>query len=116
MSRYRALAELPNQIIEVFPSPNDIQPKWALKIRQSLDANKEEVLRATKRLTGEKLSAKEVYEALINQAKEKLTRVNFSFGGWKETEKKVSIELDKSRVSEGDLTSLREYIMSLEAE
>jgi ParB family chromosome partitioning protein len=116
MSRYSALSELPQQIIDAFSSPNDIQPKWAASIRQSLDSNKEEILKIAKNLIGRKLPAKDVFETLINPPEKKFTRVNFSFGGWKETTKKVSIELDKSRLSEENLSSLREYIISLQAE
>ena len=114
ISRYTALAELPMAIVEAFPSPNEIQPKWAQQLAQVLDADAEAILSAAKAVKGGGLKAKEVFEALINQPGRKFTRVNFAFGAWKEGAQKVEIEIDKSRLSDSQLAALKTYLVSLD--
>lgn len=116
MSRYSALAELPKEVVDAFPSPNEIQPKWAEKIRKALANDGKAFADRLKSVMGKSLSAKTIYETLINQQDEKFTRVNFSFGNWSETESKISIELDRSRFSDNHLILLQEYITSLDKE
>lgn len=116
MTRYSALAELPQEIVDIFPSPNEIQPKWAEKLRKVLNDDGKALEDRLKSVMGKNLSAKAIYEILINQQGEKFTRVNFSFGNWCETENKISIELDRSRLSDSHLVSLQKYIASLEKE
>jgi ParB family transcriptional regulator, chromosome partitioning protein len=116
MSRYSALADLPKAIVDAFPSPNDIQPKWAQKLRQVLDADAPAVLQAAKETKGKNLSAKTVFQALINQPGKVFARLNFVFGGWTESAQKVNIEIDKSKLSTASLDSLRNHISSLEHE
>lgn len=116
MTRYSALAELPQEIVNVFPSPNDIQPKWAEKLRKVINDDGKAFTDRLKSVIGKNLSAKAIYEILINHQDEKFTRVNFSFGNWCETENRISIELDRSRLSDQNLASLQKYIASLEKE
>jgi len=113
VSRYSALAELPRAVVDAFPSPNDIQPKWAAKLRQVIDGDKDAVLQVAKSVKGRGLSAKAVFEALINQAPKEFTRVNFSFGDWTESSNRVSIDIDKSALSAPELRGLKDYLGTL---
>ncbi len=114
ISRYSALAELPKSIVDAFHSPNDIQPKWAQQLRQVLDADAEAIKITANGLKGRGLSAKSVFEALINRPPKEFTRVNFSFGGWAESQVRVTIDLDKSRLTNAQLTALKQYLTSFD--
>jgi len=114
MSRYSALAELPKLIVDAFPSPNDIQPKWAEKLRQVIEADAAAVLQAAKEIKSKNLSAKAVFEALINQPEEILTRVNFGFGEWNESGQKVTLIIDKAKLTPEGLASLRSHLLSVD--
>ncbi|WP_175983256.1 ParB/RepB/Spo0J family partition protein [Caballeronia zhejiangensis] len=116
MSRYSALAELPEAVINAFPSPNDIQPKWAEKLRQVIEVDSAAVISAAKAVKGKSLPPKRVFDTLINRASEEFTRVNFSFGTWTETSKKAVIELDKAALDPSKLESFRAYLDALQAE
>lgn len=116
MSRYSALAELPDAVVDAFRSPSDIQPKWAEKLRQVIEADSAAVISAAKAVKGKSLSPKGVYEALINRPAEKFTRVNFSFGTWNETSTKATIDINKAKLDPEKLESLRAYLAALHSE
>ncbi|WP_244818664.1 ParB/RepB/Spo0J family partition protein [Caballeronia sp. Lep1P3] len=116
MSRYSALAELPDAVVDAFRSPSDIQPKWAEKLRQVIDVDSAAVISAAKAVAGKSLPPKAIYEALINRSAQKFTRVNFSFGTWNETDKKATIDIDKSTLGPEKLESLRAFLASLQSE
>jgi ParB family transcriptional regulator, chromosome partitioning protein len=116
MSRYSALAELPDAVINAFRSPSDIQPKWAEKLRQVIDADSAAVISAAKAVAGKSLAPKSVYEALINRPAQEFTRVNFSFGTWNETNKRATIDIDKAALSPEKLESLRAFVAALQSE
>jgi ParB family transcriptional regulator, chromosome partitioning protein len=113
MSRFSALADLPKAVVEAFPSPNDIQPKWAEKLRQVIEADADAVLLAAKEAKGRGLSAKAVFEALINQPVREFTRVNFGPAVWVESETKIQIDVMKDRLNEAQIESLREFVRGL---
>jgi ParB family chromosome partitioning protein len=116
MSRYSALAELPDAVVNAFRSPSDIQPKWAEKLRQVIDVDSAAVMSAAKAVAGTSLPPRAVFEALVNQTAQKFTRVNFPFGGWSETNTKAIIEIEKSKLSPEKLDSLRVFLGSLQSE
>jgi len=116
MSRYSALAELPDAVVNAFRSPSDIQPKWAEKLRQVIDADSAAVMSAAKAVAGKSLPPKGVYEALINRTAQEFTRVNFSFGTWNETNKKATLDIDKTTLGPEKLESLRGFLASLQSE
>lgn len=116
MSRYSALAELPDAVVNAFRSPSDIQPKWAEKLRQVIDVDSAAVMSAAKAVAGKSLPPKRIYEALINRSAEKFTRVNFSFGTWNETKNKATIDIDKATLGSEKLESLRAFLASLQSE
>jgi ParB family chromosome partitioning protein len=115
MSRYSALAELPYPVVNAFRSPSEIQPKWAEKLRQVLEADSAAVLEAAKAVSGKSLGPKVVFEALINRPRPEFTRVNFSFGTWDETSKKATIDIDKAALSSENLESLRAFLVALQS-
>jgi ParB family chromosome partitioning protein len=116
MSRYSALAELPDAVVNAFRSPSDIQPKWAEKLRQVIDADSAAVMSAAKAIKGKPLVPKGVYEALISHPGQEFTRVNFSFGSWNETNKKATIDIDKKALGPEKLESLRAFVAALQSE
>jgi len=110
VSRFSALAELPKSIVEAFPSKNDIQPKWAAKLRQVLDADTDAVLIVAKEIKGKSLRAKEVFELLINQTPRKFTRVNFGKLVWSETDDGIKIEIERKSISTREIDALRRFL------
>ncbi|MGI4983835.1 MAG: ParB/RepB/Spo0J family partition protein [Janthinobacterium lividum] len=115
LSRYSALAELPKAVVDAFPSPNDIQPKWATTLRRVIDVDADAVVQAAKKARGSGLNAKLVFEMLINLPEKELTRVNFAIGGWIETDRTVRIDIDKSRLTPEQLEELQAYLVRIEA-
>jgi ParB family chromosome partitioning protein len=113
VSRYSALAELPKTVVDVFPSPNDIQPKWAEKLRKVIEVDASAVMQAAKELKGRGLNARTVFEGLINLPDKEFTRVNYPIGVWKESPKKISIEIERLHLSEQQLQELKDFIGSL---
>lgn len=116
ISRYSALAELPGTVVSAFASPSDIQPKWAEKLRQVIEADAAAVLKAAKEVKGRGLTPRDIFETLMNQSRPQFTRVNYSFGWWGETNSKVSLEIEKAGLSQRQIESLRNFVASLEAE
>src|SRR5471032_236487 len=96
VSRYSALAELPKAIVEAFPSPNDIQPKWAEKLRRVVEVDASAVMSAVKGVKGRGLNARAVFEALINLPQREFTRVNYPVGVWKESDNRIFVEIEKA--------------------
>jgi ParB family chromosome partitioning protein len=113
VSRYSALAELPKAVVDAFPSPNDIQPKWAEKLRKVLEVDASAVLQAAKGVKGRGLNAKTVFEALINLPAKEFTRVNFPAGVWKESGQQISIEVRKAGLTDEQVQALRDFVNSL---
>jgi hypothetical protein len=54
-----------------------------------------------------------VFEGLINLPDKEFTRVNYPIGVWKESPKKISIEIEKRHLSEQQLQELKDFIGSL---
>ncbi|OXC80388.1 ParB/RepB/Spo0J family partition protein [Caballeronia sordidicola] len=114
VSRYSALADLPRAVIDAFASPNDIQPKWAEKLRQVIEADAPAVMQVAKTVKNKGLNARAVFESLINQPEKPFTRVNFPAGIWIESGLKVTIEIDKTALSAEGIESLRSFVASLQ--
>ena len=115
VSRYSALAELPKAIVEAFPSPNDIQPKWAEKLRRVVEVDASAVMSAVKGVKGRGLNARAVFEALINLPQREFTRVNYPVGVWKESDKRIFVEIEKAHLSEPQIQDLKDFIGSLKS-
>ncbi len=113
VSRYSALAELPKAVVNAFGSPNDIQPKWAEQLRRVIEADAAAVLQAADALKGKKMSARAIFDSLINNQAEKFTRVNFPAAVWTESARRISIDVEKAALSVGELEALQEYVASL---
>ncbi|KQR76928.1 hypothetical protein ASG35_11615 [Burkholderia sp. Leaf177] len=113
VSRYSALAELPKAVVDSFESPNDIQPKWAEQLRRVIEADAAAVLEAAKSLKGKKMSARAVFESLINRQAEEFTRVNFPAAVWTESTQRITIEIAKTSLSDAEIKALRQFIGSL---
>lgn len=113
MSRYSALTELPETVLNAFGSPSDIQPKWAEKLRQVIEADSAAVFEAAKAIKGKALSPKAVFEALINRPPPEFTRVNYPFGVWTETSTRALIDIDKLALAADDLKALRTFLSAL---
>jgi ParB family chromosome partitioning protein len=114
VSRYSALADLPKTVVDAFASPNDIQPKWAEKLRQVIEADAPAVMQVAKSVRTKQLNARGVFEALINQPEKQFTRVNYPFGTWAESERKVMIEIEKTALSNDAIESLRRFVATLQ--
>lgn len=115
ISRYSALAELPAPVVHAFGSPSDIQPKWAEKLRQVIEADSVAVINVARAVRGKALAPKAIYEALINRPVPEFTRVNFSFGTWSETSTKATIDINKASLTPEKLASLRAYLAELQS-
>jgi ParB family chromosome partitioning protein len=113
VSRYSALAELPKAVVDAFGSPNDIQPKWAERLRKVIEADAGAVLQAASSVKGKGMSARSVFNALVNERVDEFTRVNYSAGVWTESEQRVSIEIDKTLLPGEALEALRDFVSSL---
>lgn len=68
VSKSLALARLPMAVIEAFPSPIDIQFRWAQPLGESLQKDPEAVMERARqlKLAGDNLAAAQVFDALIN--------------------------------------------------
>ncbi|SOE97461.1 chromosome partitioning protein, ParB family [Burkholderia sp. D7] len=113
VSRYSALAELPKAVVDAFPSPNDIQPKWAEKLRRVVEVDASAVMQAVKGVKGRGLNARSVFEVLINLPEKEFTRVNYPVGIWKESAKRIFVEIEKADLSEEQAQKLKDFISSL---
>ena len=77
VSQALALAELPEEVVNAFPSPLDIQVRWGLALSKRLKSDGARVAAALQRLQGgsSKLPARKVYEALVGEGGEERVRV-----------------------------------------
>lgn len=68
VSRAVQLATLPPEIVAAFPSPLDLQYRWAAPLQQAVNQHESAVLAKAKEFAALKLkpSAKEIYETLIS--------------------------------------------------
>ncbi|MCP1118546.1 ParB/RepB/Spo0J family partition protein [Robbsia andropogonis] len=114
LSRYSALADLPKVIVEAFPSPNDIQPKWAATLRKVFDVDAEAVSQAAQRVKGRSLPARSVFETLVNLPVKQFTRVNIGACQWTESEDAVRIDIDRRRFDNNKLQAVRSFLQELE--
>lgn len=73
VARAMRLASLPEIVIEAFPSPLEIQWRWALGLVEAMDKNPESLLNTAQTLAQQvpKLTSKEVFAKLIGVAKPK---------------------------------------------
>lgn len=74
LSKCLKLAELPDAVVKAFPSPLDLQFRWAKILNDALSASSEAVLNRAKAITddaGTKFSANKVFELLIDAKPEK---------------------------------------------
>ncbi|WP_295540929.1 ParB/RepB/Spo0J family partition protein [uncultured Pseudacidovorax sp.] len=76
ISKSLALARLPDSVIEAFPSPLDVQFRWAQPLSEVLQRDPEGLVARAKELRAAKavLSAKQVLEVLLGQSQKPLNR------------------------------------------
>lgn len=113
VSRYSALAELPKSVVSAFASPNDIQPKWAERLRKVLEADATAVFQAANEVKGKGLSARQIFDALINEPTDEFTRVNYSVGVWTESAQRITLDIDKATLSGEEVEALRKFVATL---
>jgi ParB family chromosome partitioning protein len=77
VSQALTLAELPEDVVNAFPSPLDIQVRWGLALSKRLRTDGARVAAALRRLEGskEQLSPRKVYEALVEEGEGERVRV-----------------------------------------
>ncbi|WP_347557973.1 ParB/RepB/Spo0J family partition protein [Robbsia sp. KACC 23696] len=114
LSRYSALADLPKVVVEAFPSPNDIQPKWAATLRKVFDVDAEAVSQAAQRVKGRSLTARSVFETLVNLPVKQFTRVNIGACHWTEGDDSVRVDIDRRAFGDDKLQALRAFLEELE--
>lgn len=71
LGRALALAKLPGELIQAFPTPFDLQYRWAAPLSSAYKQRPEEVLTVARRLSAleTKPTAKEVFAALVESAR-----------------------------------------------
>jgi len=71
VSQAIVLAKIPQEVIDAFPNPLDIQFRWGSDLKQRMDLHKDAVLSAAREITatGTQLPAKEVLYRLLGAAK-----------------------------------------------
>ena len=76
ISKSLALARLPDAVVEAFPSPLDVQFRWAQPLSEVLQRDPEGLVARAKELKASKvaLNAKQVLDALLGQADKVLNR------------------------------------------
>ena len=75
VSKTISLAELPEAFVQAFPSPLDLQHRWAKPLRDAFSANPAACLATAKKFRGltTKPSAAEVYAALVAAGSPRIT-------------------------------------------
>ncbi|WP_205833112.1 ParB/RepB/Spo0J family partition protein [Azohydromonas caseinilytica] len=58
------IAQLPSAVLEAFPSPNDIQFRWATDLKEAVAQHEQAVLAAAKQAAADRLPAPEVFRKL----------------------------------------------------
>lgn len=84
LSKALALADLPQEIIDAFPSPLDLQFNWAPMLKLALEKDRENVVFRAQQLRSDRslgLSAKEVLKTLIGKSKAAARILDLTVGG-----------------------------------
>jgi ParB family chromosome partitioning protein len=66
LSKALRLAELPQEIVNAFPSPLDLQFRWAKLLSDAMQQEPDEVLERAKRLSADRTSKRNAKEVLNN--------------------------------------------------
>ena len=122
-SKAIAVANLPEEVIQAFPSALSIQYNWGPKLSERLQNDPEGVLREAKRLTGDnvangKLSAKQVFDRLMAvSARATVTRLVSRNGKpWAVISArggKVTVEFKKQEKVEKQIEDLERWLKTL---
>jgi|APFre7841882724_1041349.scaffolds.fasta_scaffold75722_1 ParB family chromosome partitioning protein len=115
VSRALAVADLPAEVVEAFPSPLQIQYRWGLELVEALKTRSEQVLEAAARLRAERgqHGARAVHHALLRKPMSKAIPVK---AGGKTAatitmrDEAVTIAFGKGRVPTARLQELRKVI------
>ncbi|WP_066343617.1 ParB/RepB/Spo0J family partition protein, partial [Azohydromonas lata] len=62
------VSQLPQQVLDAFASPNDIQFRWTKKLKDALDRNRDAVLAEAVSVSGDTLPAAKVFKRLVAAA------------------------------------------------
>jgi ParB family chromosome partitioning protein len=67
ISKAMRIAALPQEVVAAFPSPNDIQFRWAALLTEALDRDRDAVLRIAADPLLKELPARRIFEALVGK-------------------------------------------------
>ncbi len=115
LSRYSAIAALPDVIIEAFASPTHIKVRHADKLVELLKNNRAEVLDRAKKLRGQGEAAEKVL-AILEGADKKVPRVELfalGYGSITRSKNKVNLTIDANQLSENQLEKFYAFLQKL---
>lgn len=115
LSRYSAIAALPDVIIEAFASPTHIKVRHADKLVELLKNDRAEVLSRAKKLKGQGEAPEKVL-AILEGADKKVPRVELfalDYGSITRSKNKVNLTIDANQLSETQLEKLYAFLQEL---
>lgn len=114
LSRYKALADLPSEVINCFVDPTQIKLKDAENLSKRRAQNPVEFDQKVARIKNKQLPYGEVISALLpKEVVNKFTQVNLFYGTIKETHQVIIIEINKSKLSTDSLKRLKKELLEL---
>lgn len=115
LSRYSAIAALPDVIIEAFASPTHIKVRHADKLVELLKNDRAEVLARAKKLKGQGEAAEKVL-TILEGTEKKVPRVELfplDYGSITRSKNKVNLTIDSNQLSEDQLEKLYAFLQKL---
>ena len=122
-SKAIAVANLPEEVIQAFPSALTIQYVWGPKLSDRLQSDPESVLREAKRLVDDKvtkgkLSAKQVFDRLMATnvsaaVTRKIVRNGKPWAVISARGRKVTVEFEKQEMAEEQINDLEKWLNAL---
>lgn len=115
LSRYSAIAALPDVIIEAFASPTHIKVRHADKLVELLKNDRAEVLSRAKKLKGQGKAPEKVL-AILEGADKKVPHVELfalDYGSITRSKNKVNLTIDANQLSESQLEKLYVFLQKL---
>ncbi len=111
--RYKALAGLPIEVVDAFPSPLEIALRDAQDISRALELNREAILEKASLLAKSKPKKSEVLKELLSIAKKDVSMATWIGGSIKDTPKKLVIEINKSKATQDQITQITDFVRRL---
>lgn len=115
LSRYSAIAALPEAIIEAFASPTHIKVRHADKLVELLKTDPDGVISRAKSLKGQGQSAEKVLEILEGESKgvPRVELFPLAYGSITRSKNKVNLTIDANQLSENQLEKLYAFLQKL---